>query len=190
MRYRVAHRSAAARPGLTQVLGALVKNRWSTYIVQIVPPLLLLWPASTRHGPALVIFAALLIWVGAFCVIRILLLFAQMNRPRIRFLRPTLTLLVCVLTFMHMHISLRPARAFAEKTASEIQAQCKAHRQCPRVIDGWEPRHDRYSSQVMVGQWVRWPVMYHSDGNKFDIWLYILLDTGEAWSGSVSRTRT
>ncbi len=158
--------------------------------LQILPPLLLLWPASTRHGPAIVMFGGIFVIAAAYSLFRLASLFLRPGRSSYHFYRPTLTLAICMLVFAHVQLSLRPARAFAKKTASEVQAQCDIHRQCPKTIPDWTPRHDRYSSQTMYGSWVQWPVWYYSDGKRFEVRLYFLLDSGEQWEGGVSKGRT
>ena len=162
----------------------------ATLALQILPPLLLLWPASTRHGPAIAMFGGIFVIAALFSLFRLAFLFLRPGRPIYKFYRPILTLAICVLVFAHVQLSLRPAREFAKRTASEIQAQCDTHRQCPKTIPNWTPRHDRYSSQTMSGSWVRWPIWYYSDGKRFEVRLYFLLDSGEQWEGGVSKGRT
>ena len=162
----------------------------TTPAFQILPPMLLLWPACTRHGPAIAMFGGIFVIAAMFSLFRLAYLFLRPGRPTFKFYRPVLTLAICVLVFAHVQLSLRPAREFAKRTAAEIQAQCDMHRQCPKTIPNWTPRHDRYSSQTMSGSWVRWPIWYYSDGKRFEVRLYFLLDSGEQWEGGVSKGRT
>ena len=162
----------------------------ATVALQVLPPLLLLWPASTRHGPAILMLGGIFVIAAVFSLFRIAFLFLRPDRPHYKFYRPMLTLVICLIVFAHVQLSLRPARDFAKRTASEIQAQCDTHRQCPKTIPNWTPRHDRYSSQTVAGSWVRWPIWYYSDGKHFQVRLYLLLDSGEQWEGGVSKGRT
>lgn len=152
----------------------------------VLPPLLLLWPASTTHGPGLFFAGALFLLVGLVSLVRIAWLLLRPERSRSMLLRPVLAVAICGLALAYTQASLVPAREFAREAAAAVQRQCDLERKCPAAIAGWPARHDAYSSQISVGQRVKWPLMYHSDGGQFHIWLYKALDVGEQWSGGVS----
>ena len=125
--------------------------------------------------------------VGLVSIFRIGYLMLHHDKPRGRFIRPTMAAGICVMAMLHTHLSLVPARKLATDTASWAQAQCEERRSCPAAIEGWQPRHDSYSSQTRSGRWVKWPVLYRSDGKRFVVRLYKFLDVGETWAGGVAR---
>ncbi|MGH8061586.1 MAG: hypothetical protein ACREO7_06180 [Pseudoxanthomonas sp.] len=119
---------------------------------------------------------------------RIAYLLLHPDKPYARLLRPSIATAICALAILYTHASLVPAREFASATASRLQAECNRQHACPKTVTGWQPRHDRYSSRIDYGKRVRWPVLYHSDGKRFEVRLYKALDVGESWSGGVDQT--
>lgn len=152
--------------------------------LQVLPPLLLLWPASTTHGPILYLAGGLFALVAFVSLLRIAYLLLHPDRPYPRLLRPALAVAICALALLHAHLSLVAVRTFARETAMHVQNICKMQRGCPMTIKGWQPRRDRYSSQMNYGRWVQWPVLYRSDGKHFEVRLYKAFDMGESWTGS------
>ena len=155
-------------------------------LLQVAPPIFLLWPASTTHGPSLYLANGLFGLVGLVSCLRVAYFLLHPDRPYRRLLRPVLAASNCLLASLHTQRSLMPARKFAKDTAARIQAQCDLQGQCPTAISGWPTRNDTYSSQINSGTWVQWPVLYHPDGKGFTIRLYKALDINEAWSGGVN----
>ena len=157
-----------------------------TWAWQIAPPLLLLWPASTTHGPSAYYLRGFLTLLALISVCRALYLLFHPEKPYLKLIRPSLTLLIAGLALIYIHGSLKPVRAFMNETATRIQAECNQQGQCPKALQGWSVRKDRYSSQIMNGSWIKWPVLYHTDGKNFELRLYKLLDDAEYISGGVS----
>jgi hypothetical protein len=166
----------------------MASNKRPSSLLQVAPPLLLLWPASTTHGPALYVTGGLFFLIGMVSLFRIAYLLLHPDKPYARLLRPSIAAGICALAALYTHASLVPAREFASVTATRLQAECNRQNVCPRSIAGWQPRGDRYSSRIDYGKRVHWPVLYHSDGERFEVRLYKALDVGESWSGGVDQT--
>jgi len=154
---------------------------------QILPPLLLLWPASTRNGPTLYIAGVLFLIVSVFSVISILIHPLRENNERIKLVRPILSVTICALAFLHTHLSLHPARIYVNELSKHIQKQCNRQSQCPASIPGWPSKSGHYSSASTYGSYVKWPILYHSNGSEFELRLYIALDIGESSTGGVQK---
>jgi hypothetical protein len=131
--------------------------------------------------------SGLFILVSLISVFRVGYLLLHPDKPRHGLIRPTTAVVICALILSYINLSLAHVRHFAEETASEIQAECNEQRRCPQRIEGWTRRGDRYSSQTKYGRWVEWPILYHTDGQQFEVLLYKTFDLGERWTGGVAK---
>lgn len=154
-------------------------------VLQALPPLLLLGPAMSTHGPSLQMVSGLYVLVGLFSIFRVGYLLLRPDTPRRSLIRPAMAVVICTLILSVISYSLTTARQFAEETASRVQAECSEQGRCPPFIEDWWPRGDRYSSQTKYGQLLQWPILYHTDGQTFEVRMYKALDFSELWTGGV-----
>jgi|CXWL01.1.fsa_nt_gi hypothetical protein len=141
--------------------------------------------ATTRSGPLLYAAGGLFAFVCFFAVLKMLYLAFHPDGGIAALTWPGLLLLVGALALGYSRLALDPARAFAQSTAEEVQAQCNKAGVCPSSISGWTARNDRWRSEILVGKWAKWPVRYAAVETQFDVSLMLAFDVAEEFSGGV-----
>lgn len=148
---------------------------------QILPPMLLLLTFN-RHGPG---FWFMLTVPGISAVISLVLLpfkLLQLKQQRRYLLRPTLTILIAAALFWIAIWSHSVAERQFESTANTIDTLCKAQKECPTSLPGWQKIGEE-SYKSTMGTFVTYPVYYRPRGScGFSLTLYQSLDMERHYS--------
>lgn len=155
---------------------------------QIAPPLLLVWLAIGvgDWGPGF-IFICGIFWISAlYSGVRLGILLYRRTRPRVRLIRPVLTLVFAAIPLAYFQHSLVWAKANLDATAHQIQADCNKRGACPKSLEGWKNAGAFYKRDIAEAG-VRWPLWYRSEGPVFTLRLVKGLDFSDCIAGGVGQ---
>lgn len=155
-------------------------------------PLLLIWPvAKTTAGAEVFFLSGIYNFIMIVCAVRIVwLLRRREHRVPAQYRKtigPALAIAIVLAANFYFGRMLAPVRDYTRTVAAQLQEQCHRLGRCPAAIEGWEPRHDAYSSMTHRGGRIKWPLLYWTDGKEFTVTIYLLLDSRIDCTGGVAR---
>jgi hypothetical protein len=168
--------------GLTS---AAIERPARAWALRILPPLLLLWPLSTRNGTLLYLCGMWLMPIALWCFVTFI---ANLFRWQlVQMVRPGMCLAICLAWPAYVAYAMTPAAHFANALAERMQDRCDAAGRCPARIPGWSTRSPGHGSMGTYGEWVKWPVAYWTDGTEFRVGVIAALDVGRSARGGVGK---
>jgi hypothetical protein len=157
---------------------------WQAWALRILPPLLLLWPLSTRNGPTLYLCIALLLPILLWCFVTLAANLIRWQPTQL--VRPALCIAIALAWGPYLEYSMTPAVRYVDALAERIHARCNATGRCPSRIEGWSSPGPGISASS-YGKWVKWRIEYRPDGARFQIWIRVSLDNIRVASGGVGK---
>jgi len=180
------------------------KNKFFLWLAIIIPPLLLIYliwvpfdmPTIVLWLPGMIVFL-----VSAISIIANFLKFIflskgqkdEKNKFKIRFIRPTLAILIFLFAFLCLAASQKSADNYAVNMSKKIQSECNAEKKCPENIAGWWndlPELSGYTSAVLYGKYgTKYRVSYSvsEDKQSFNMAVRHNIDEGLSINGGVDK---
>lgn len=156
------------------------------WLFQLLPPLIVLGCIlSTREGPNLIFLTGVLFLpalVSAISIIGKLILF---NKRKYFLFRPLLTIFALFGLITLAHHSYQSALAQTKIAAEQIQQTCQAQQQCPEHPSGWRDEGST-TRKYEFGTWIKYPAVYYTKTDVFEIRLYQGPDLGHIIEGGIT----
>lgn len=169
-------------------------SRFLKIAAQILPPILIL-PLSFVPLDLMTVLFFLPVFVCCFVslfsvvklVFRILSQPAERNQSAFRLLRPILTIFFTFLVFSALAFSYNSATTLGRKIAASVQLECDKSGSCPKTLPGWRSRNDAYTSDLVAGEFAKYPILYRvaKDQKAFRLYVRRDIDSGLSISGGV-----
>jgi len=162
--------------------------RWFFIILPPLSLILLYWIPQNSAGmlywiPASIAFlwSAISILVNTIIIVKKEIKHESLPALlKIKFIRPSLTIVICLTAIIAERQSLASADKYAIETAKNIQAIAKTSHNIPEKIDGWnEHTWDSNDCRIMYGKYgTKYPITYEysSDKKEFTIWVRHSID--------------
>lgn len=167
----------------------------TTLVVHVLPPFLLLFLVYRPSSGAIIVVAigisSIVIFISAISllakIVRYLYLRSKEKEfPKIKFLRPLLSIVISVWLVSFAQQFKQPAEEYLWQQASAIQKSCDENKVCPTALEGWENKQGLVRKTHLIKN-VKFFVFYFVTDKTFEVHLSYGFDSGYFLKGGVGQ---